>query len=264
MSIDGTDVSGWQSPTPNYGANQFVVVKATEGITYVNQNHAQQVASARTKKLGVGHYHFANGKNTPEAEARYFFSHCDWKVGEILALDLETPFYNSNPPVWAAAFFVELHRLSGIWGLLYINGNFRQSYNWTTVVNLGVGLWLAAYNNVGPGDPAPWAFAAMWQNSNADETSGGDDNIFFGTLEQFRKYGTPPIVVKPEGTPVALKLSAPWNLPVQEYAEDGRTPTAIKPAGFILGQINQWVTRILKGQAEIKAELAEIKALLKK
>jgi hypothetical protein len=38
------------------------------------------------------------------------------------------------------------------------------------------------------------------------------------------------------------------NTNVQEYKTDGKTPAGVKKAAFILGNLNQWFTRVLDGQ----------------
>lgn len=55
-----------------------------------------------------------------------------------------------------------------------------------------------------------------------------------------------------------------WDDDIQEYKADGRTPASKKKAGFILGNLNQWVTRILKGQADINKKLDLILSKLPK
>ncbi|WP_426302787.1 M23 family metallopeptidase [Arthrobacter sp. R-11] len=61
-------------------------------------------------------------------------------------------------------------------------------------------------------------------------------------------------------TPSTEEYIRMWTDKIQEYKEDGRTPAAVKTAGFILGNLNQWVTRILRGQADNKALLKTLLA----
>lgn len=216
MSINGTDVSGYQTADPDYGTDQFVISKATEGNGYANPNHAEQVASARAKGLGVGHYHFLNGTLTPEAEAQYFWANCGWQPGDILAVDIEAPYFTNvtgDPVQYALRTLAELERLSGIKPLAYMNWNDKNSYAWQPLVDANNGLWGAAYNKVGFGDPAPWPFVAIWQNADTN-TSGGDSNVFFGTLDQFKQYGNPGENPAPAGpaeqpTPQPVPIPAP-------------------------------------------------------
>jgi hypothetical protein len=88
--IHGIDVASYQSSTPDYSGQDFVVVKATEGTSYVNAKHAAQVAAARKAGLVVGHYHFVKGDGM-DAQADYFLTHAAPQADEILVLDWESP-----------------------------------------------------------------------------------------------------------------------------------------------------------------------------
>lgn len=84
-----------------------------------------------------------------------------------------------------------------------------------------------------------------------------------------RNYVRATAAIKPSGTITPSKgtdMASPkenWDFKIQEFAKDGRTPTVKKSAGFILGQLNQWFTRVLEGQATIKKQNDQILALLK-
>ena len=84
MSMNGIDVSGWQK-----GINlkevpaDFVIVKATQGTTYVNPDcvRAYQQAKGAGRLLGVYHY-FSGGD--PAAEAEFFVKNVKGYVGEAI------------------------------------------------------------------------------------------------------------------------------------------------------------------------------------
>lgn len=88
--IHGIDVASYQSATPDLTGQDFCVVKATQGTTYVSAKHASQVATARAKGLVVGHYHFVKGSGM-DAQADYFLSHAAPQADEFLVLDWESP-----------------------------------------------------------------------------------------------------------------------------------------------------------------------------
>lgn len=88
MALNGIDISGW-----NKGINvtavpcDFVIVKATQGVTYINPdcNRAYQQAKTAGKLLGVYHY-FSGGD--PNKEAEFFAKNIKNYIGEaILVLD---------------------------------------------------------------------------------------------------------------------------------------------------------------------------------
>ena len=88
MTVQGLDVSGYQSATFSVSGQSFVIVKATEGTSYVNPRYAAQVAHARSHGVVVGHYHFQHHGNAV-AEFEYFAKHADVRSGDIIALDWE-------------------------------------------------------------------------------------------------------------------------------------------------------------------------------
>jgi lysozyme len=209
-AINGTDVSSHQSATPDYTGSQFVIVKASEGLGYANPSHANQVNKARAERLGVGHYHFAGGAD-PVLEADFFWRHTGWRIGEVLALDLEAPFWGKvhDPVTWAVRFVTELHRVSGVWPLIYMNSADLHTYDFSPLVRLGCGLWGAAYNSTGFGDTQEWPFVAIWQNADHNAHSGGDSNVFYGDLATFHKYGTPAGHVASVPAPAAKPVPKP-------------------------------------------------------
>lgn len=122
---------------------QAVIVKATQGTGYVNPlcNHQWELAGSLGKLRGL--YHYASGSN-PVAEAQYFINNIKNYVGQgILILDWESyqnaSWGNTN---WARQFVDEVHRLTGVWPLIYV----QESALWQ-VANCAntCGVWVAKY-----------------------------------------------------------------------------------------------------------------------
>ena len=240
MSIHGCDISGWQASHVDFTGDDFVYVKATQGLVKVNANHDAQVAEARSLGLVVGHYHFPNWGD-PVAEARAFWAGAQAQAGDFLVLDIETSDQTPWPPDpvgWCVAFEDEVHRLSGAWCLDYAGPNVRSQFNWTALAVRGGGLIDPEYNPVGPGPAAPWADLAMWQNADTD-ASGGDSDVFYGDRAQLVKYGVPgSIVVVPVSTPTPPPAPAPAPAPVPA---NGPTLWIVDPGntmGYIAAQVH--------------------------
>lgn len=89
--IKGIDVASYQSENYDTTGLSFVVVKATEGTTFVNPKYAAQVKHARDKGLVVGHYHFVNDNKSMDEQAAFFVKTATEKAGEFLVLDWEDP-----------------------------------------------------------------------------------------------------------------------------------------------------------------------------
>lgn len=207
MSVEGTDISSWQLGDPNFAGDVFDFVKATEGVGWESPTWATQVDSSRAKGLLAGDYHFCNGNNPPEEEADYFCSVIKqkWQVGDPTGADTEGSFFQSaaasDPVGWMVRWHQRHFQNMGFWALQYLDyAHLHGGWDWSPVFNLGCGLWGAAYNGVGFGDPSPWPFVSIWQDKNTN-VSGGDDDIFYGTVAQLRAYGTP------QGGDVALTQS---------------------------------------------------------
>ncbi|MFJ5644025.1 glycoside hydrolase family 25 protein [Streptomyces sp. NPDC093223] len=89
MTIHGVDVSAYQSATYSTSGIDFVIVKATEGLSYTNPLLAAQTKRARDAGLVVGFYHYPHMANSPQAEADYFLSKAPIKAGDIIVFDWE-------------------------------------------------------------------------------------------------------------------------------------------------------------------------------
>lgn len=120
-----------------------VIVKATQGTSYVNPrcNHQWELAGSLGKLRGL--YHYAGGGN-PESEAQYFINNIKNYVGKaVLILDWESyqnaSWGNSN---WSLRFANEVHRLTNVWPLIYV----QESALWQ-VANCAskCGVWVAKY-----------------------------------------------------------------------------------------------------------------------
>lgn len=205
MSLNGIDISGWQkgidlSKVPC----DFVIVKATQGVSFTSPTFKSQYASA--KKLGklLGVYHYAGGGGAV-AEADYFVSVVKDCIGEaILVLDWEG---NQNPNFasvsYAKSFLDRVYAKTGVKPLIYMSKSVCREHDWSKVVSSGYGLWMAQYaNNKATGYKSnPWtdtkgigAFkkALIYQYSSAGRLSGYpanlDLNIAYITKSQWASY----------------------------------------------------------------------------
>jgi len=155
MTVSGIDVASYQSTDYNTAGLSFVMVKATEGSSYVNPRHAGQVATGRTHGLVVGHYHFVR-PGSMTAQATYFLQHAAPKAGEILALDWEDAgVSNADKDAWIKHVQAAspTHRV-----ILYCNRDFWLNRDHTSFC--GDGLWIADPNAPAghPGVTHAWTF----------------------------------------------------------------------------------------------------------
>lgn len=158
-----------------YHGADFVIVKATQGISYVHQKADAIIRRAKCDGKLWGFYHYAGG-NDPVAEADFFYSKCRGYFGEgIPCLDWEAgqnkSWRNAN---WCRKFVDRIHELTGVWCLIYVQASARAQ-----VANCSndCGLWLAGYPDNRNSwevpnftyDTAPWAAYTIWQYSSSNE-----------------------------------------------------------------------------------------------
>lgn len=206
MSLRVIDAASHQGDL-NQSAMDFdaLIVKATEGCTYVNPycDGEFQEAFKLGKKLGV--YHFARNANgnTPEAEAQFFVENTRGYIGKAIpVLDWEDK--DTSDVAWALKWLKEVEKAYGCKPMLYTSESVVNAYDWSAVAAEDYGLWCAKYRDyitdynwdmAGAG-PAPsikwWKTMALWQWTSVGRLNGHGGNldcsIFYGDAADWDKY----------------------------------------------------------------------------
>ena len=215
--LNGIDISAWQRGIDAASVpSDFVIVKATQGLDYINDDcdRAYQQAKAAGKKLGV--YHFAAGNSSGVAEADFFIDNIQGYIGEaILVLDWETDAVNCGPG-YAKAFLDRVQARTGIKPMIYMSGSVVNEWDWSAVVAGDYGLWVAYYSKDScdgywPDAPmypiSDWAGAAMLQYTSGGYLPGWGDrldlNVFYGDHAAWDAYagGGTGVTPQPQPTP---------------------------------------------------------------
>lgn len=150
--MNGIDISRWQpaNVTAIVKDYDFVIIKATEGTSYVSPfcDAQYQAAKARGKKLGV--YHFASGLD-PVAEANYFIDNVQGYIGEaVLVLDWEANAV-SRGREWVRAFVKQVKARTNVPPMIYGSASPMGAHDIPGVAREeNCGLWVAAYPNNNP------------------------------------------------------------------------------------------------------------------
>lgn len=204
MSMNGIDISNWQRGIDLTKVPcDFVIVKATEGTSYVSPDcdRAFQQAMGAGKKLGV--YHFASGLDA-NAEADFFVKNIKGYIKKaILVLDFEAKAV-SRGPAWAKQWMDRVFSLTGVKPLIYMSNSVVHQYDWSAVVAADYGLWNAGYYAYGTkfygykpdaplrGGTGKWPGAAIYQYSSEGRLSGYngdlDINVFYGDAKAWDAY----------------------------------------------------------------------------
>lgn len=198
--LRGVDLSHWQSNFDAFGSVDFAIIKATEGVGYVDP--ACDTLYQRAKKAGklLGVYHFARPdlNNSAVAEADWFVNNIQGYIKEaILVLDWESGYLGNVS--WAKQFLDRVKERTGIKAILYASRSPINSFDWSSVANADYGLWVADYGaNTGQEGNKPavkwWSFYILWQYTSRGRVAGYngdvDLNNFYGDAETWRKYAT--------------------------------------------------------------------------
>lgn len=198
--------------------NDAVIVKITEGLSYVNPLANEQYQAAKSAGKLVGIYHFIVGGLDSAAQADYFYQNAKNYAdedGTVLVLDWERPkLYPNLSGDEPVAFLERLRALTGKTGLLYIGHEdvVNGAYNWSDIAGK-YSLWVAGYplNNGAPytSDLQAWAdrnyfsnpayngqAIAMWQY----DSEPYDRSVFYGNRDAWLAIGTVGGQVQPEQT----------------------------------------------------------------
>lgn len=190
----------------NQSAMDFdaLIVKATEGTSYVNPycDGEFQEALSLGKKLGV--YHFArNTKNSADAEANFFIQNTKGYVGKAIpVLDWEDS--DTSNVAWALRWLQLVEQAYGCKPLIYMSETVVNAHNWSSVVAGDYGLWVAKYRdyipdynwNMASAGTSPsvkwWPVIALWQWTSVGRLNGLNGNldcsIFYGDGATWDKY----------------------------------------------------------------------------
>ena len=203
MGLNGIDVSSWQAgiDIPNVDAD-FVIVKATGGVGYVNPNFKEMADATLASGKLLGIYHFA-GDDFPgsaNSEAKCFLEAVKPYLGKFIpVLDWEADAVNWSMS-WAREWLDIVAAETGATPWFYSYLSFVQSHQAQCGDVCMYPLWLAAYYNgyqamnyvENPplyGSTIPWNKMTCYQYSSTGYVSGYgarlDINRFYGTREDW-------------------------------------------------------------------------------
>ena len=197
--LNGVDISGYQSSDiPSAISADFIIVKATQGLYWSNNNYATQLANADRTGKETSVYHFANGGNAT-AEADTFVNAVAGRVGRsILALDWEqclaygrygcaTVNPNWGNPAWIQTWVTRVHDRTQVWPIVYVQRSAVWQVN--TWVRQRCMLWVAQYANTAPTgyQSSPWNGGVSGEGMTQYSSTGYIDGR--GPLDLNRFYG---------------------------------------------------------------------------
>ncbi|RSX46132.1 GH25 family lysozyme [Bifidobacterium castoris] len=221
MTMNGIDVSNWQAGI-NLAAvpADFVIMKATQGTTYISPDCDRQYQQAKKAGRLLGVYHYVSGGNA-QAEADFFIDNIKGYIGEaVLVLDWEQEQNGAWPGVgYLKNVARRVIERTGIKPIIYTMASVYDDVA-AAAKELDCGLWIAQYADDNPtGYQAhPWnegAYAcAIRQYTSAGRLSGYsgdlDLNIAYMDANAWRTYAAKngePAAAPSESAPTPAKKS---------------------------------------------------------
>lgn len=220
--LHGIDISNWQYGLRLPESLDFCIVKATEGIRFVDPNCDGFIQQAISKGILFGFYHFARN-NDPEREAVFFRNNTKgYELAGIPVLDIE----DETIPNWgsyAQRFVDKYHAITGVYPMVYCSAGYLIRFAGYPLVDT-CGLWVAGYPDSRKRDlkdipkfcydVSPWKFAAIWQY-----TSNGWLGNESGPLDMDVAYmdaGAWKLYANPNATDIGNTIQMPTAVPVQD------------------------------------------------
>lgn len=268
----GIDVSGWNGNPFNsitetaYKQSKFVIVKATQGISFTNEsfNYAYNRAAADGKCLGT--YHYAGGGD-PAAEAQFYFNTVKHTIGKAIpVIDWEEYQNNSwGNKDWVYKFVTKFHELAGIYPIIYTG-----PYVLSQVANCKdiCKLWVAGYPKNADSwevpdfkyNIAPWDSYTIWQFT----ASGGslDRNTTPLTPDQWNEFAASGKVsgeIISGGTTSGVDLTkVAQDVLAGKYGNGDERKAKLEAAGYDYNAVQQRVNELVGGSSSSKKSITEI------
>lgn len=234
--VTGIDVSQYQG-TINWAAvpHPIAIIKMTGGDAglYTDSKANANYYGAKAAGKAIGMYHFAGGQNA-QNEADFFIAACSpLEQNDVMVLDWE--IQHPDPVGWCTAFVNRVHDRTGVWPLIYFNGSTWNAHDWTPVTK-NCGVWVAWYGMDPEGNlPVGGKIYVMHQYTSGGSVPGiagrVDMDAWFGTLDQFKKYGyqAPTPAPTPTPQPVPHPAPIPEPTPTPTPSPDPTPPPAPTP-----------------------------------
>lgn len=224
--INAIDISQWQGninwPAVKAAGYPIAIIKMTGGDAglYTDSKANQNYYGAKNVGILVGGYHFAGGGNAANEADFFIAAMSPLEENDVMVLDWE--IQHPDPVGWCTTFVNRVHDRTGVWPLIYFNGSTWNSHDWTPVTR-NCGVWVAWYGQDPEGNlPVGGKIYVMHQYTSSGSVAGiagrVDLDAWFGTLDQFKKYGwhpaaTPAPVPTPAPTPPPTPPPAPQPVP---------------------------------------------------
>ena len=186
----GIDVSNWQKTIDwkqvKDAGYQFAILKATEGVTFVDKTFNTFRQGARDAGLKVGYYHYFHPENPVDQQVKLF---CD-TVGKAEPDALRLVIDAEDASKWAPYTVDQRVKmvedfLQGVQNRLgttpkvsiYCSPNFAKDTLGNSPALGKYSLWIANYGVTEPTLPKPWGRWDFWQYTDKGKVPGINGNV---------------------------------------------------------------------------------------
>lgn len=266
MALKFIDISNWQAglnvaSVVRNGGLGGVIVKATEGLGYVDKCCDAFIQQAMAGGIPFGFYHFARN-NDASAEAEFFRNNTRGYEGRgIPVLDWEA----DQSVAWVNKFVDKYHALTGVWPWVYANAwRFNQG-----TVNPNCGRWIAGYPsngitdiNYGVDNPFPYSVngggVCAWQFSSSVRIGGFsgslDGDVFYGDAAAWARYAgasAPDPGQRPSVGPSGSVLDLAARVAVGDYGNGEARRQAL---GDRYQEVQDFIDHVYQASAQTLAD----------
>lgn len=189
MSMNGIDIASYQAGIDlSVVSCDFVIIKATQGTSYVNPDFSRAYNQAVNCGKLVGIYHYSSGGGAV-AEATHFLNTVGSRLyNAVLVLDWESGDNpNFNNVAYAKQFLDHVYSKTGVRPIIYMSKSVCNQFNWSSVA-VNHGLWVAQYANYNrtgyQSSPwtdnsgyGAWSSPVIFQYSSSGLLSGWNGNL---------------------------------------------------------------------------------------
>lgn len=220
-ALNGVDLSHHNNSVSAGFDADFAILKATQGVSYVDPTFSSRIDALIAAGKEVGLYHYANSyRNNAIDEANHFLSQVGRYVGRaILCLDYENATTATNDQdfdaimgacdvEWVKEWLDYVKRCTGVTPFIYLSQSVASQCDWSSISDYP--FWGARYKNKkqqpteyleSPESAWP-SYATMWngltpvifQYSSKGSISGVSDPVdldkFFGSRSDWERYAS--------------------------------------------------------------------------
>lgn len=203
----GPDVSSWQHTNGTMinwfqvrgAGQQFAMVKATEGLNYVNPYFVQDSLLMRAAGVARGTYHYADPSLPAAAQAAFYSAVVLGQNGPLdlpPVIDFENAAGQSPAQLiaWLHQYLDTVQALTGRQPIIYTYPTFWRNAMANTTQFSNYPLWIASYNGQNNPGPLPggWTNWTFWQYTDSGRLPGVsgpvDLNSYSGAQGPFAQY----------------------------------------------------------------------------